>query len=135
VPRFASQLAAIQLGRQPPVVETGDLSARRDFTDVRDMVRAYILLLEKGRTGEAYNAGSGAAVAMQDVLDRLIARIGIPVEVRRREAEMRPAETAVTRADIGKLQRETGWAPSFSLDHTLSDTLDYWLQQLRTAAP
>ena len=60
VPRFASQLAAIQLGRQPPVVETGDLSARRDLTDVRDMVRAYILLLEKGRTGEAYNAGSGA---------------------------------------------------------------------------
>src|SRR5262245_10791359 len=126
IPRFASQIAAIEKGLQPPVVETGDLASRRDLTDVRDMVRAYIGLLKEGRSGETYNAGSGAAVGMQEVLDRLLARTTVAVEVRRRPDAVRPTETAVTRADAGKLRRETGWAQSFPLDQTLADTLEYW---------
>ncbi|MFL5341957.1 MAG: GDP-mannose 4,6-dehydratase [Gemmataceae bacterium] len=132
VPDFASQIAAIEAGRQPPVVETGDLSSQRDLTDVRDMVRAYILLLEKGRTGEVYNCGAGSTVSMQDVLDRLVELAKVRVELRRRAEPRRAAETAVTRADTAKLRRETGWKPQFPLDKTLSDTLNYWRTQPAT---
>jgi GDP-4-dehydro-6-deoxy-D-mannose reductase len=126
IPRFASQIAAIEKGLQAPVLETGDLSSQRDLTDVRDMVRAYIALMEKGTTGEVYNAGSGSTVSMRDVLDRLLARATIKVEPRIRADALRPAETAVTRADTTKLRRETGWTPRIPLDQTLADTLEYW---------
>ncbi|HEV3145673.1 MAG TPA: GDP-mannose 4,6-dehydratase [Gemmataceae bacterium] len=126
IPGFASQIAAIERGRQPPVVETGDLNSRRDLTDVRDMVRAYIHLLEKGKTGEVYNAGSGTAYRMRDVLDKLLAISKVQVTVRPRAPETRPREMGVARADYSKLQRETGWRPNFSLEQTLADTLEYW---------
>ena len=129
IPRFASQIAAIETGLQAPVVETGDLSAQRDLTDVRDMVQAYIALLEKGRASEAYNAGSGTTMSMQEVLDRLLARARTTIEVRSRADALRPADAAVTRADAAKLRRETGWEPRIPLDQTLADTLEYWRGQ------
>jgi GDP-4-dehydro-6-deoxy-D-mannose reductase len=129
VPSFARQVAAIQRGRQSPVLETGNLSPRRDYTDVRDVITAYLLLMERGRAGEAYNVGSGEAVSMQAVLDRLLALAGVTAEVRPRADLVRPADQAVARADAAKLRRETGWAPRFTLDQTLADILDYWRQR------
>jgi GDP-4-dehydro-6-deoxy-D-mannose reductase len=126
VPHFARQLAAIEQGLQPPILETGDLSVRRDLTDVRDMVRAYVLLMERGQRGDVYNAGTGQAHTLQSVLDRLLALAGVRVEVRQVASLLRAKDTAALRADAGKLRHTTGWAPSFTLDQTLMDILQYW---------
>ncbi len=123
---FARQIAAAEAGRQPPVIETGDLTARRDITDVRDMVAAFPLLLETGRPGEAYNAGRGETYRIQDLLDRLIAQSRVRLEVRQRSEPARKADTAVTRADSRKLCQATGWSPRIPLDRTLADILDDW---------
>lgn len=129
VANFARQVAAIEAGKQPPVIETGDLSARRDLTDIRDMVAAFPLLLEKGITGEAYNAGRGETYRMHDVLDRLLALARVRVEVRPKVEPGRKADTAVTRADAAKLRRTTGWEPRIPLDQTLTDILNHWRSQ------
>jgi GDP-4-dehydro-6-deoxy-D-mannose reductase len=126
VASFARQVAAIERGRQLPVLETGNLTPRRDLTDVRDVVRAYRLLLEHGRTGEAYNVGSGTTCTMQEVVDRLRALSPVAIEVRQRADLVRATETKSARADASRLRRETGWAPRYTLDQTLGDTLAYW---------
>jgi GDP-4-dehydro-6-deoxy-D-mannose reductase len=126
IAHFAKQIAAIERGEQPPVLQVGNLESFRDLTDVRDMVRAYLLLMEHGRTGEAYNVGSGASVSMQTVLDLLLAQTTTRVEVRREARLMRGSEPGVLRPDTTKLRRDTGWRPEISLDATLADTLDYW---------
>jgi len=124
---FARQIAAVENGTQPQrVIETGDLSGQRDITDVRDMVRAFLLLMEKGISGEAYNAGSGTTYSMQTVLDRMLALSGTTIEVRQRIDPARKVETAVSRADIRKLRDTTGWQPEFTLDRSLTDLLNYW---------
>jgi GDP-4-dehydro-6-deoxy-D-mannose reductase len=129
VAHFARQVVAIERGRQPPVLETGDLRPSRDLTDVRDTVAAYLLLLEHGRSGEAYNVASGQGYAMRTVLDRLLALAGVAPEVRQRTELVRPTEQPAVRADATKLRRETGWEPRFTLDRTLADTLEYWRKQ------
>jgi GDP-4-dehydro-6-deoxy-D-mannose reductase len=126
VAHFARQIAAIEQGRQPPLLETGNLSPRRDMTDVRDAVRAYVLLMEKGTSGEAYNVGTGRAYSMQEVVDRLLALAGVQAEVRQRPDLVRSRDIAEIRADATKLRRETGWTPLISLDQSLADTLAYW---------
>ncbi len=129
VAHFARQVVEIERGRQPPVLQTGDLRPLRDLTDVRDTVAAYLLLLENGRAGEAYNVAGGQGRSMQTVLERLLALAGLSVEVRQRTELVRPTEPSVVRADASKLRRETGWEPRFTLDETLADTLDYWRRQ------
>jgi GDP-4-dehydro-6-deoxy-D-mannose reductase len=126
VSSFARQIAAIERGRQPPVLETGNLAPRRDLTDVRDMVQAYILLVERGRKGEAYNAGRGETHAMQDVVNQLLKLAHVPIEVRQQPGLVRATETMAVRADATRLRNETGWTPRFTLSQTLADTLDYW---------
>lgn len=128
IPNFARQLIAIERGQAPAVLETGNLTPRRDLTDVRDVVAAYLLLMEKGRAGEAYNIGAGRTWSMQDVLDRMLALTGLRVELRQRADLIRPTEPANMPVDAGKLRRETGWAPRFSLEQTLTDTLQAWRQ-------
>ena len=123
---FARQIVAIERGHQPAVLETGNLNPRRDLTDVRDMAAAYLLLMEKGRTGEAYNIASGPLHSMQNVLDRLLALAGIQVEVRQRSALVRSTELVGVRVDTTKLRTETGWTPRYALDETLRDTLAFW---------
>lgn len=123
---WARQVAAAEAGRQPPVIETGDLSASRDLTDVRDVVAALRLLIEKGRTGEVYNAGRGRTWRMQEVLDRLVALATVRVEVRPRVEPGRRADTAITRANARKLREATGWQPRYDLDRSLADILDFW---------
>jgi GDP-4-dehydro-6-deoxy-D-mannose reductase len=129
VAHFAQQLAAIERGQQPPVLETGNLEPQRDLTDVRDVVRAYQLLMAKGRTGEVYNVASGQAWSMRAVLDRLLGLVRVPVTVCQRAGLVRSKETSVIRGNSVKLRRETGWAERFLLDQTLQDTLEYWRQQ------
>jgi GDP-4-dehydro-6-deoxy-D-mannose reductase len=126
VPDFASQIAVIERGEnEPPMVETGNLSAFCDLTDVRDVVLAYILLMEKGRRGEVYNIGSGRLVRIGNVLDQLLGMSAIRAQVRE-ETRDRPAEAAAPVCDAGKLRRETGWQPRIPLEQTLRDTLEYW---------
>lgn len=129
VANFARQIAAIEAGRQEPVIETGDLSAQRDITDVRDMVAAFPLLLEKGERGGVYNAGRGETYRMQELLDRLLGMARVQVEVRQKVEPGRKADTTVTRADTTRLRRATGWAPRISLDQTLADILTDWRTQ------
>jgi GDP-4-dehydro-6-deoxy-D-mannose reductase len=127
LPNFARQVAAIEAGRQEPVIEAkGDLSAQRDITDVRDMVAAFPLLLERGVKGEAYNAGRGETYRIGDLLDKLIATSGVKVEVRQKIEPGRRADTAVTRADARKLRDATGWAPRIPLARSLEDILNDW---------
>ena len=124
VGNFARQIASIEAGKQPPRIETGDLSAQRDITDVRDTVAAFPPLLQKGLKGEAYNAGRGETYSMQDILDRLLALSKVKVEVVQKVD--RRADTAITRADPRKLSHTTGWEPKIPLDQTLTDILNYW---------
>lgn len=125
-PNFARQIAAIEKGKSPPVVVTGDLSGQRDLTDVRDMARAYIRLLEVGMTGEVYNAGSGRTCVMRDVLDRLVSLSRVAVRVEERVDPARASDTSVSRADNRKLRAATGWKPEYAFDQTLADILDDW---------
>jgi GDP-4-dehydro-6-deoxy-D-mannose reductase len=125
---FARQIALIEAGRQPSVLQSGNLNPRRDLSDVRDVVEAYRLLLEKGRRGEAYNIGSGVALSIGEVLTRLLALTPVKVEVQQKADLMRAHEPPALRADAGKLRRETGWQPRFRLEQTLADMLAYWRQ-------
>jgi GDP-4-dehydro-6-deoxy-D-mannose reductase len=129
IANFARQIIAIERGRQAPVLETGNLSPRRDLTDVRDMVHAYALLMDKGRTGEAYNIASGKLQTMQSVLERLLALAGLKVDVRPRSTLVRTTELVGVRVDTAKLHQATGWTPRYSLDETLRDTLAFWRRQ------
>ncbi len=97
IAHFAKQIAAVQRSQAPPILETGDLSPRRDLSDVRDVIAAYMLIMEKGRRGEAYNIASGQTVSMREVLDRLIALAGVAVEVRQRGDLLRATELNVAR--------------------------------------
>jgi GDP-4-dehydro-6-deoxy-D-mannose reductase len=123
---FARQIARIERGLQEPVLQVGNLSARRDFTDVRDMVRAYALLAEHGEPGAVYNAGSGQAVMVRELLDLLLASSGAAIDVRPDPRLMRPIDMPVVVCDPTRLRERTGWAPNFTLTQTLSDILTYW---------
>ena len=129
VANFARQIAAAEAGRQPPVIATGDLSAERDVTDVRDVCAAVRLLLERGQAGEAYNAARGRTWTVRELLARLVALARVPVTVQEAVVEARRQDTAVMRADVTKLHAATGWEPALDLDRSLSDVLDYWRQQ------
>jgi GDP-4-dehydro-6-deoxy-D-mannose reductase len=123
---FSRQLAAIRHEKLPPVLETGDLSAWRDLTDVRDVAEAYRLLMERGRPGEAYNVASGVSHRMSDVVDRLIALAGLPVERRLRPDARRAGEAMPLTVSTEKLREQTGWRPCTRLDQSLGDILEYW---------
>jgi GDP-4-dehydro-6-deoxy-D-mannose reductase len=135
VAHFAQQLAAIEGGKQAPVLETGNLEPRRDLTDVRDMVEAYMLLMAHGRTGEAYNAGTGRTHSIRDVLERLLALAQLKIEVRQRPGLVRSRDTMVICANARKLRNETGWRPQRTLEETLADILAYWRRRLAGESP
>ncbi len=120
VPSFAAQLARIAAGA-PAVLHCGNLAARRDFLDVRDVVRAYVALAERGERGQAYNVCSGVATAIRDLLGELIRIAHVPVEVREDAARMRPSDTALLYGSNEKLRRATGWEPKIPLSRSLQD--------------
>ena len=113
------------------VVRVGNLQAMRDFTDVRDVVRAYRLLAEHGAAGDVYNVCSGTARAVSELADALIARARHPMRLAADGELLRPVDVAEMRGDPSKLHDATGWHPQVSLEQTLDDLLDYW--RCRTA--
>ena len=123
---FCKQVAEIEAGKKEPVISVGNLEAMRDFTDVRDIVKAYILLAEKGRGGETYNVGRGQAVKIMSLLEMILKEAKCPIEVRRDEARMRPSDVPLHVADTEKIRNDTGWQPTLTLAETVKDTLDYW---------
>lgn len=127
---FSQQIAAIEAGLREPVISVGNLTAIRDFTDVRDMVRAYWLGVTRGKPGEAYNIASGHGITIRELLDRLLAKSTVEVEVREDPERLRPSDVEILVGDSSKFRRDTGWEPRFSLDQTLTDILNYWRQRL-----
>jgi GDP-4-dehydro-6-deoxy-D-mannose reductase len=123
---FAAQVAQIEAGRQQPIMRVGNLSAERDFTDVRDMVRAYELAALHGEPGEAYNIGSGRPVRVQRLLDILMMLSTKDIAVEADPARMRPADVPSVVCDARRFRERTNWEPAIHLEQTLFDTLEYW---------
>ena len=123
---FCKQVAEIEAGRQEPVMKVGNLSARRDFTDVRDVVRAYGMIIEKGSAGETYNVGSGHAIAIQEILDKILAESKAEISVEKDPNKFRPVDVPVIEADTTKLREATGWEPQIPLTQTIKETVEYW---------
>ena len=129
-PSFARQVAEIALGA-PPVIKVGNLSARRDFTDVRDVVRAYRMLVEKGRHDEAYNICSGRTRSIKSILQTLKSFSPMKIEVVTDPEKLRPTDISETRGSFAKLRRDTGWKPQIPFSRTLRDLYEYWMAELR----
>jgi len=127
---FAKQIAMIEKGKKEPVIEAGNLDARRDFTDVRDMVKAYWLAVEMGVPGEVYNLGSGKDVTIRKMLDMLLEHSNVKIEVAQDPARMRPSDVEILLADTTKFHELTGWVPEIPLEKTLGDLLDYWRERV-----
>ena len=123
---FAKQIADIEKGRRPPVLSVGNLEAKRDFSDVRDMVRAYVLALEKCEPGEVYNICSGRAWSIRQVLDLLLGMTRTQIEVRQDPARLRPSDVPILLGDNSKFVAATGWQPTIPFEQTLRDMLEYW---------
>lgn len=129
---FARQIAEIELGLREPVLHVGNLESRRDITDVRDTVRAYQLVLERGRPARPYNVCCGSAYRVADLLATLVQLAHTTVTVRQDPARMRPADTPVVLGDPSRIRDETGWQPTLPIERTLGDLLDYWRDRLAT---
>ena len=132
---FARQIAQIEAGLAPPRMLVGNLEAKRDLTDVRDTVRAYIALMARGQSGAVYNVCSGVAGRIGDILDRLHALARVPIEVGTDPALLRPSDTPVVLGSHARLTRDTGWRPTIGLDTTLADLLDAWRATVRADRP
>lgn len=123
---FAKQIAQIEAGMQEPVIYVGNLDAKRDFTDVRDVVRAYWLVLEKGKPGEVYNISSGKAYSIKEILDILLSMTDKKISVKKDEKRIRPSDVPVLVGDSTKFRKLTGWKPEIPFENTLKDLLNYW---------
>ena len=122
---FASKIVQIEKGAET-VLKVGNLAAYRDFTDVRDIVKGYTLLMAKGHQGEVYNIGSGNAIQIQKVLDDLIALVKVEIKVEVDKSKLRPIDVPKVECDNTKIKEHTGWTIANDIHHTLKDTLDYW---------
>ena len=127
---FAKQIAEIEKKKRPPVISVGNLEAKRDFTDVRDMVRAYWLALERGVEGEVYNIGRGQAFSMKEVLDLLMSLSRAKMEVKVDPERLRPSDVPVLLADSTKFISLTGWQPMIPFKQTIVDLLNYWRERV-----
>ncbi|HEX3130658.1 MAG TPA: GDP-mannose 4,6-dehydratase [Thermoanaerobaculia bacterium] len=127
---FCSQVAAIGLGLQEPVIRVGNIEAIRDFTDVRDMVRAYWLAVTKAKPGEVYNIATGNGIRISEMLNRLIEISGLDVKIEVDPDRLRPSDVEILIGDATKFKADTGWEPRIPFEQTLNDLLDYWRQTL-----
>jgi len=126
VSAFAKKIAEIEKGKRKPVLPVGNLEAKRDFTDVRDVVKAYTLLMEKGKFGEVYNIGSGVSYKIVEILEKLLALTKIKITVEIDKSLLRPIDDSDLVCDSTRIRELTGWKPEIPLKKTLEDTLDYW---------
>jgi GDP-4-dehydro-6-deoxy-D-mannose reductase len=128
---FARQVARIEAGLHAPVIRVGNLDSVRDFTDVRDMVRAYWLAVIKGKPGEVYNIATGEGITIRGMLDKLLAMSKIEVKVEIDPDRLRPSDVEVLLGDSSKFRADTGWEPRIPFDTTLRDLLDYWRARVK----
>lgn len=126
VSSFAKQIAEIEKGKREPVLHVGNLQAKRDFTNVKDIASAYILAIEKGKDGEVYNIGSGTSYRISDILSKLIHMSHAKIKIEKDEALLRPSDNLELICNSSKFTKLTGWKPQISITTTLKDTLDYW---------
>lgn len=129
---FSSQIARIEAGLQEPVLNVGNLSAKRDFTDVRDIVRAYRMIIDKGNVGDVYNIASGKAFSIQYLLDTLLSYTKVEIDVRVDPERLRPIDVPEVRGDCTRLHEATGWQPQIAFEQTLHDLLDECRQRNQT---
>lgn len=130
-PDFAHQIAEAEAGRREPVIRVGNLDVSRDFSDVRDVVRAYYLAVVKGEAGEVYNIGSGQARSIRELLEGLLRLSTIPLRCEESPAQARPVDIPCIRADFSKFHARTGWKPEIPFEQSLKDILDYWRAEVR----
>lgn len=123
---FARQIAMAERGLAPPCVHVGNLSTQRDFLPVQDVVAAYLALAERGKRDEAYNVASGIPRAISQILDILIAKAHVDVRIEVDPARLRPNDVSVSYADTAKLQRDTGWQPTYNFERAVDEVLVYW---------
>lgn len=123
---FAKQIVDIERGKKDPIIHVGNLDAKRDFTDVRDMVRGYYLALEKGKAGEAYNICQEKCWTMREVLDMLLEHSDVKIKVEVDPDRLRPSDVPILLGDCSKFRADTGWKPEIPFEQTLKDIVDYW---------
>jgi len=123
---FAKQIAEIERGKKDDEISVGNLEAKRDFTDVRDMVKAYALAMEKGKAGEVYNIGCGKSQKIEDILHKLLSFSSKKITVTVDQSRFRPIDVPEIRCDVSKFHELTGWEPTIPFEKTLEDILDFW---------
>lgn len=133
LPSIAKQLAEMEIGLRPPKLQVGNIDVKRDFTDVRDVVRAYAALLDKGRSGEVYNVCSGIGTRLSDIITQFqtVCETGVTIETD--PARVRRDEIPQVVGDSAKIRRETGWSPQIPIDTTIRDLMDYWRGEIKAS--
>ncbi len=126
---FAHQIARIEAGKEPPRIRVGNLAARRDFTDVRDVVRAYWQILVQGEPGEVYNVCSGRDYSIRELLEMLLKFSPLDIQVEVDPARVRPLDIPVLKGDNSRMRELTGWKPVISMEETLRDVLEWWREK------
>ena len=126
VSSFARQIAEIEKGKRRPILKVGNLEAKRDFTNVKDMVRAYVTVMEQGKIGDVYNIGSGTSYKISDILNKLVSMSSSKITIEKERGLLRPSDNPELTCDAAKFVKLTGWKPEISIEETLKDTLDYW---------
>ncbi len=127
---FAKQIAEIEKGKREPVLHVGNLEAKRDFTDVRDMVQAYWLSLEKCEAGEVYNIGTGKFFSMSNVVEMLVSMSDVEIETQINPARLRPSDVSILLSDSSKFKAATGWEPKIPFRQSMEDLLNYWRERI-----
>ena len=127
---FAKQIAEIEKGKKEPILLVGNLEAKRDFSDVRDIVKAYLLAVQKGEPGEVYNICSEKSRSINQVLEMLLSMSKTKVKIKKDPARMRPSDVLILEGDCSKFKKKTGWKPRIKFEKTLKDLLDYWRERV-----
>jgi GDP-4-dehydro-6-deoxy-D-mannose reductase len=128
---FAKQIAEIEAGLRKPIIDVGDLESRRDWTDTRDMVRAYWLATERGEPGEVYNTGRGTCFSIGHMLDVLLSHSHVEIAREQDPSRMRPSDVRLLWANVDKFKKATDWEPIIPFDQTMADLLEYWRERVR----
>ena len=123
---FCSQVAAIEKGQKEPVIRVGNLAAKRDFTDVRDVVRGYGMIMLSSQSGATYNVGRGSSIAINEILQKILSMSNVPITVEIDEQKFRPVDIPDIVADVSLLEKDTGWQAKIPIEETLEETLEYW---------
>ena len=135
LPSIAKQFAEMEAGLRAPSLTVGNIEVKRDFTDVRDVVRAYSALMEKGRAGEVYNVCSGSAVRLVDCIRKFESIAGFSIQINTDPERVRSNEVSQIRGDCTKIRSETGWCPQIPLEKTIQDLFDYWRNKIKSEVP